>query len=110
MNTEQLLGQIKDLQEQISAKKEDLKVLFENGLKDLMLENKNVISIEMGLNNFDFNDGDCPYFDVYYDDLTLNLEEDKEYSGYPKNEELEKIRRKFADFFKQFDIDNFFEN
>lgn len=114
MNQEQInkiKNTVEELQKSIRDQYQLLRQEFESGIAEILknLKDSKIKSISMYLNNHDFNDGEATYFSLYYDDLRLLTNRGREYDGYPKNKELDKVRDNCIEFFKQFDVDNFYE-
>lgn len=115
MTPQETKAQVKQLQEQIAVKLNDLQQVFKDGLKELLLENKQLSQITMYCSNYEFNDGEPEYYSLNYEDLVLHfiddLGEETDYDGYPDKEDKEKseLRKKFINFFHDFDVDAFYE-
>jgi hypothetical protein len=113
---EELKQKYNELQNQIKTQQEELRILFKSGLEELFKLDKNIKSLECRINNHEFNDGDATYFSLYYEDLTMTyiideLGNEIEVDGYNNvKKEVSAIRENIVGFFKQCDIDNFYED
>lgn len=102
-------AKIESLQKEINNTLDSIRGEFQSGLKDLFIKYPKVKEINVGINNYEYNDGEPESFSLYYDDLTLIDQDDEEYDGYEEGHELEKAHDEFVNYFSTFDIDDFFE-
>lgn len=105
---------LKDLQKEILEKKKSLRPLFEDGLLALFQKHPVVKSLEVSINNHEFNDGDATYFGFHYEDMTVNFSDGVVISPHDENvgspsKEHEAARDEFVKFFEEFDVDGFYE-
>lgn len=98
------LSKIQSLNEQVRAAKMELVTEFKSELKRIFVENPTMESIEMYVNNHEFNDGDATSFYLGYEDLKIvvNGEEiEREYDskngGYKPNPVIESLIDLFGD-------------
>lgn len=104
-------------QAQIEALKNGMKTTFKLDLQDLLEKHRGKFdSIQLSVNNHEFNDGDQTYFSVHYEDMTLvysdelgNEYEQTSYGDVDKPE-METIREEFISLFKTYDVDGFYES
>lgn len=115
-NIDTIKKEIADLNLRIKSLRTDLQKTYKTDLKELCKKyNGKIDSIRVGINNYEFNDGDTPYFSFYYEDMTLvysdELGNEYEQSSYGAvdNREIENIREEFIELFKAYDVDSFFE-
>lgn len=102
MNTDYIKNRIKEQQNELAA-------VFESGLEELFKKYSNVERIVISINNHEFNDGEATYFGLHYEDLTIILKDGTEVPSFGENTENEKIRKEFAMFFEEFDVEDFYE-
>ena len=65
------LSKIHDLNEQVRIAKNDLATEFKTELKKIFVDHPALESVEMYVNNHEFNDGDTTYFEIGYEDLKI---------------------------------------
>lgn len=65
------IKQINDLEKTKQQLVKKLKTEFDNELKDIFKKYPDIASVNVAINNYEFNDGDTTSFDVYYEDLEL---------------------------------------
>lgn len=68
------LKKIEELKNQLSAVKSELRNEFRAELKKIFVANPTLDSIEMYVNNHEFNDGDATSFYIGYEDLKIVVE------------------------------------
>jgi len=68
------LKKIEELKNQLNAVKSELQNEFKAELKKIFVDNPTLDSIEMYLNNHEFNDGDATSFYIGYEDLKIVVE------------------------------------
>jgi len=68
------LKKIEELKNQLTAVKSELQNEFKAELKKIFVANPTLDSIEMYLNNHEFNDGDATSFYIGYEDMRLVIE------------------------------------
>lgn len=105
---------LKSLQQEIVEKKKSLRPLFEDGLLALFQKHPVVKSLEVSVNNHEFNDGDATYFGFNYEDMTVNFYDGVVISPYDEDvgspsKEHGVTRDEFVNFFGEFDVDGFYE-
>ena len=98
------LSKIQSLNEQVRAAKLELITEFKSELKKIFVKNPTLESIEMYVNNHEFNDGDATSFYLGYEDLKIvvNGEEiereyDREAGDYNPNPVIESLIDLFGD-------------
>lgn len=79
------LNKIKDLNEQLIDVKKQLVAEFKAELKKIFVDNPTLDSIEMYVNNHEFNDGDTTYFEIGYEDLKIVIDGDEVERDYDDN-------------------------
>lgn len=111
MSKETTIQQLKALQRQIEEQKKNLKPLLEAGLAELFEKHPTVKTLEVGVNNHEFNDGEPTYFSLRYNDMTVHFYDGIELSSYDARElpQHEAARDEFVKFFDEFDVDGFYE-
>lgn len=115
MNKETAILALKTLQQEIADKKKALRPLFEDGLRELFASQQPAVkSVEVRINNHEFNDGDATYFGFYYDDLGISFSDGVAIDDYNGDEgeatdRHEAVREEFVKFFGEFDVDGFYE-
>lgn len=111
MSKETAIQALKDLQKEIVKKKKSLRPLFETGLAELFMKHPLVKSLEVSVNNHEFNDGEPTYFGLHYENLTVHFSDGVELSSYDDRElpQHEAARDEFVKFFGEFDVDGFYE-
>lgn len=115
MNKETAIQALKTLQQEIADKKKALRPLFENGLRELFASQQPAVkSVEVRINNHEFNDGDATYFGFYYDDLGISFSDGTAISDYNGDEgavtdQHRAAQAEFVKFFGEFDVDGFYE-
>lgn len=70
----QSLKKIEELNNQLNTAKSKLQNEFKAELKKVFIDNPKLDSIEMYLNNHEFNDGDATSFYIGYDDMRLVID------------------------------------
>lgn len=114
MSKETAIQALKDLQKEILEKKKSLRPLFEDGLQELFAKHPLVKSLEVSVNNHEFNDGEPTYFSLYHEDMTVRFSDDLELSSYDEEGKATKqqvaAREEFVEFFGEFDVDGFYEH
>lgn len=105
---------LKDLQKEIVEKKKSLRPMFETGLAELFQKHSLVKSLELNVNNHEFNDGDATHFSLYYEDMTVNFSDGVVISPYDEDvgspsKEHGVTRDEFVNFFNEFAVDDFYE-
>jgi hypothetical protein len=68
------LKKIEQLNEQLLSAKSELQKEFKAELKKIFVDNPTLDSVEMYLNNHEFNDGDATSFYIGYEDLKIVIE------------------------------------
>ena len=68
------LKKIEELKNQLNTVKSELQKEFKAELKKIFVDNPTLDSIEMYLNNHEFNDGDATSFYIGYEDLKIVVE------------------------------------
>jgi hypothetical protein len=68
------LKKIEELKNQLNAVKSELQNEFKAELKKIFVDNPKLDSVEMYLNNHEFNDGDATSFYIGYEDLKIVVE------------------------------------
>ena len=98
------LSKIQSLNEQVRAAKLELITEFKSELKKIFVKNPTLESIEMYVNNHEFNDGDATSFYLGYEDLKvlvdgeeIEREYDNENGGYKPNPVIESLIDLFGD-------------
>jgi len=98
------LKKIEELKNQLNAVKSELQNEFKAELKKIFVDNPTLDSIEMYLNNHEFNDGDATSFDIGYEDMRLVIEGeeverewDNKTKEYKSNPVLESLIELFDD-------------
>lgn len=114
MSKNTAIQELRTLQKEVEEKKKTLKPLFNAGLKEVFEANPKTESLEMNLNNHEFNDGDTTHFSLYYDEPTVRFADGVVMSEYgdPEGEptaEHKTARDAFVSFFKEFDVEGFYE-
>jgi len=98
------LKKIEKLNEQLRAVKTELTNEFKAELKKIFVDNPTLDSVEMYLNNHEFNDGDATSFYIGYEDLKIVVEGeeverdwDSETKEYKSNPVIESLIQLFGD-------------
>ena len=98
------LKKIEELKNQLNAVKSELQKEFKAELKKIFVANPTLDSIEMSLNNHEFNDGDATSFYIGYEDLKIVVEGeeverewDNATKEYKPNPVLESLIELFGD-------------
>ena len=98
------LKKIEELKNQLNAVKSELQNEFKAELKKIFVANPTLDSIEMCLNNHEFNDGDATSFYIGYEDMNLMIdgeEVEREWDNatkeYKPNPLLESLIELFGD-------------
>ena len=98
------LKKIEELKNQLNAVKSELQNEFKAELKKIFVANPTLDSIEMSLNNHEFNDGDATSFYIGYEDMNLIIdgeEVEREWDNatkeYKPNPLLESLIELFGD-------------
>ena len=98
------LKKIEELNEQLFSAKSELQKEFKVELKKIFVDNPTLDSIEMYLNNHEFNDGDATSFYLGYEDLKIVVEGeeverewDSATKEYKPNPLLESLSQLFGD-------------
>jgi hypothetical protein len=68
------LKKIEELKNQLNAVKSELQNEFKAKLKKIFVDNPKLDSVEMYLNNHEFNDGDATSFYIGYEDMNLIID------------------------------------
>lgn len=68
------LKKIEELKNQLNTVKSELQKEFKAELKKIFVDNPTLDSIEMSLNNHEFNDGDATSFYIGYEDMNLMID------------------------------------
>lgn len=114
MSKETVIQALKSLQNEIIEKKKALRPLFEGGLLALFQKHPIVKSLEVNVNNHEFNDGEATYFGFHYGDMTVNFSDGVVISPYDEDvgspsKEHEAARDEFVKVFSEFNVDDFYE-
>ena len=98
------LKKIEKLNEQLRAVKTELTNEFKVELKKIFVDNPTLDSVEMYLNNHEFNDGDATSFYIGYEDLKIVVEGeeverdwDSETKEYKSNPVIDSLIQLFGD-------------
>jgi hypothetical protein len=98
------LNKIEELKNQLNVVKSELQKEFKAELKKIFVDNPTLNSIEMSLNNHEFNDGDATSFYIGYEDMNLMIdgeEVEREWDNatkeYKPNPLLETLIELFGD-------------
>jgi hypothetical protein len=98
------LKKIEELKNQLNTVKSELQKEFKAELKKIFVDNPTLDSIEMSLNNHEFNDGDATSFYIGYEDMNLMIdgeEVEREWDNatkeYKPNPLLESLIELFGD-------------
>ncbi len=98
------LKKIEELKNQLNTVKSELQKEFKAELKKIFVDNPTLDSIEMSLNNHEFNDGDATSFYIGYEDMNLMIdgeEVEREWDNatkeYKPNPVLETLIELFGD-------------
>jgi hypothetical protein len=98
------LKKIEELKNQLNVVKSELQKEFKAELKKIFVDNPTLDSIEMSLNNHEFNDGDATSFYIGYEDMNLMIdgeEVEREWDNatkeYKPNPVLETLIELFGD-------------
>ncbi len=98
------LKKIEELKNQLNTVKSELTNEFKAELKKIFVDNPTLDSIEMSLNNHEFNDGDATSFYIGYEDMNLMIdgeeverEWDNATKDYKANPLLESLIQLFGD-------------
>lgn len=98
------LKKIEELKNQLNTVKSELQKEFKAELKKIFVDNPTLDSIEMSLNNHEFNDGDATSFYIGYEDMNLMIdgeEVEREWDNaakeYKPNPVLESLIELFGD-------------
>ena len=98
------LKKIEELKNQLNTVKSELQKEFKDELKKIFVANPTLDSIEMSLNNHEFNDGDATSFYIGYEDMNLMIdgeEVEREWDNatkeYKPNPLLESLIELFGD-------------
>ena len=98
------LKKIEELKNQLNTVKSELQKEFKADLKKIFVDNPTLDSIEMYLNNHEFNDGDATSFYIGYEDMNLMIdgeEVEREWDNatkeYKPNPLLESLIELFGD-------------
>jgi len=98
------LKKIEELKNQLNTVKSELQKEFKAELKKIFVANPTLDSIEMYLNNHEFNDGDATSFYIGYEDMNLTIdgeEVEREWDNatkeYKPNPLLESLIELFGD-------------
>ena len=98
------LKKIEELRNQLDTVKSELQKEFKAELKKIFVDNPTLDSIEMSLNNHEFNDGDATSFYIGYEDMNLMIdgeEVEREWDNatkeYKPNPLLESLIELFGD-------------
>lgn len=102
MTNQEIKQKVKQLETEIQALQEESARLFKSELAALMRAKK-VSKVKMGVNNHEFNDGDATYFSLYWEDLTITMNDGRERESHgDENKDLELVRKKFITLFSNF--------
>jgi len=98
------LKKIEELKNQLNTVKSELQKEFKDELKKIFVDNPTLDSIEMYLNNHEFNDGGATSFYIGYEDMNLIIdgeEVEREWDNatkeYKPNPVLESLIELFGD-------------
>ena len=98
------LKKIEELKNQLNTVKSELQKEFKAELKKIFVANPTLDSIEMYLNNHEFNDGGATSFYIGYEDLKIVVEGeeverdwDSETKEYKSNPVIESLIQLFGD-------------
>ena len=98
------LKKIEELKNQLFSAKSELQKEFKAELKKIFVDNPTLDSVEMYLNNHEFNDGGATSFYIGYEDMRLVIEGeeverewDNETKEYKPNPVLESLIELFGD-------------
>ena len=98
------LKKIEELKNQLNTAKSELQKEFKAELKKIFVDNPTLDSIEMYLNNHEFNDGGATSFYIGYEDLKIVVDGeeverdwDSETKEYKSNPVLESLIELFGD-------------
>ena len=98
------LKKIEELKNQLFSTKSELQKEFKAELKKIFVDNPTLDSIEMYLNNHEFNDGDATSFYIGYEDLKIVVEGeevehewDNKTKEYKPNPVIESLFELFGD-------------
>ena len=98
------LKKIEELKNQLNAVKSELQNEFKSDLKKIFVDNPTLDSVEMYINNHEFNDGDATLFYIGYEDLKIVVEGeeverewDDKTKEYVENPVLESLIQLFDD-------------
>lgn len=98
------LKKIEELKNQLNTVKSELQKEFKAELKKIFVDNPTLDSIEMSLNNHEFNDGGATSFYIGYEDMNLMIdgeEVEREWDNatkeYKPNPLLESLIELFGD-------------
>jgi hypothetical protein len=98
------LKKIEELKNQLNTVKSELQKEFKAELKKIFVDNPKLDSIEMYVNNHEFNDGDATSFYIGYEDLKIVVEGeeverewDNSTKEYKPNPVLESLINLFGD-------------
>jgi hypothetical protein len=88
-----IIEKLQELNNQRDLLLKQMRNEFEGSIKQLFVDNEELHSIYMYLNNHEFNDGDSTSFYINYDDLELR---DSEGDEYENTKLLKKLVKLFA--------------
>jgi len=98
------LKKIEELKNQLNAVKSELQKEFKAELKKIFVDNPTLDSVEMYVNNHEFNDGGATSFYIGYEDLKIVVEGeeverewDNKTKEYVENPVLESLIELFGD-------------
>jgi hypothetical protein len=98
------LKKIEELKNQLNAVKSELQKEFKAELKKIFVDNPTLDSVEMYINNHEFNDGGATSFYIGYEDLKIVVEGeeverewDNKTKEYVENPLLESLIELFGD-------------
>jgi hypothetical protein len=98
------LKKIEELKNQLNAVKSELQKEFKAELKKIFVDNPTLDSVEMYINNHEFNDGGATSFYIGYEDLKIVVEGeeverewDNKTKEYVENPVLESLIELFGD-------------
>jgi hypothetical protein len=98
------LKKIEELKNQLNTVKSELQNEFKTGLKKIFVDNPTLDSVEMYINNHEFNDGGATSFYIGYEDLKIVVEGeeverewDNATKEYKPNPVLESLIELFGD-------------
>ena len=98
------LKKIEELKNQLNTAKSELQKEFKAELKKIFVDNPTLDSVEMYINNHEFNDGGATSFYIGYEDLKIVVEGeeverdwDSETKEYKSNPVLESLIELFGD-------------